>query len=267
MYIQCPICQKRIKRLYHFQRHMRIHSGEKTHQCPFCSYKSVRKDNLKSHMKTHEKAASAASVQGSSIRSSSSSSSEAAKKLPKQNGSHQHPHDACGTHKRSLKERSGVGSRHDGNPAPIDLSATARSVLSAAGLHRRSVTPPSGGANKLFPWLPGLPTATAAAAAGDIQQLPQHLFGGMLPISPASVLQHQSSILLDKQFDPSSMISLSPDFSSKQPTTSSSYDHNTSPLPLQTFDFKNAHLLNPEYGIASGQLPLITGMANAVSRR
>ena len=55
MYIQCPICQKRIKRLYHFQRHMRIHTGEKTHQCPVCQYKSVRKDNLKSHMKTHEK--------------------------------------------------------------------------------------------------------------------------------------------------------------------------------------------------------------------
>ena len=55
MYIQCPICQKRIKRLYHFQRHMRIHTGEKSHQCPCCQYKSVRKDNLKSHMKTHEK--------------------------------------------------------------------------------------------------------------------------------------------------------------------------------------------------------------------
>ena len=55
MYIQCPICQKRIKRLYHFQRHMRIHTGEKIHQCPCCQYKSVRKDNLKSHMKTHEK--------------------------------------------------------------------------------------------------------------------------------------------------------------------------------------------------------------------
>lgn len=55
MYIECPICHKRIKRLYHFQRHMRIHSGEKSHTCPFCPYKSVRKDNLKSHMKTHEK--------------------------------------------------------------------------------------------------------------------------------------------------------------------------------------------------------------------
>ena len=33
----------------------RIHSGEKTHQCPWCPYRSVRKDNLKSHLKTHEK--------------------------------------------------------------------------------------------------------------------------------------------------------------------------------------------------------------------
>ena len=33
----------------------RIHSGEKSHQCPYCPYKSVRKDNLKSHLKTHEK--------------------------------------------------------------------------------------------------------------------------------------------------------------------------------------------------------------------
>ncbi|MEL6741121.1 MAG: C2H2-type zinc finger protein [Planctomycetota bacterium] len=55
MYIQCQICGKRIKRLYHFHRHMRIHTGDKTHQCPYCNYKSVRKDNLKSHMKTHEK--------------------------------------------------------------------------------------------------------------------------------------------------------------------------------------------------------------------
>lgn len=55
MYIECPLCHKRIKRLYHFQRHMRIHSGEKTHQCPWCPYRSVRKDNLKSHLKTHEK--------------------------------------------------------------------------------------------------------------------------------------------------------------------------------------------------------------------
>nr|XP_039265465.1 uncharacterized protein LOC120341096 isoform X1 [Styela clava] len=55
MYIECPICHKKIKRLYHFQRHMRIHSGDKSHTCPFCPYKSVRKDNLKSHMKTHEK--------------------------------------------------------------------------------------------------------------------------------------------------------------------------------------------------------------------
>jgi DNA-directed RNA polymerase subunit RPC12/RpoP len=55
MYIECPLCHKRIKRLYHFQRHMRIHSGEKSHQCPYCPYKSVRKDNLKSHLKTHEK--------------------------------------------------------------------------------------------------------------------------------------------------------------------------------------------------------------------
>lgn len=55
MYIECPLCNKRIKRLYHFQRHMRIHSGEKSHQCPYCPYRSVRKDNLKSHLKTHEK--------------------------------------------------------------------------------------------------------------------------------------------------------------------------------------------------------------------
>lgn len=55
MYIECPVCSKKIKRLYHFQRHMRIHSGEKQHCCPYCPYKSVRKDNLNSHLKTHEK--------------------------------------------------------------------------------------------------------------------------------------------------------------------------------------------------------------------
>ena len=55
MYIECPVCQKKIKRLYHFQRHMKIHSGEKQHKCPYCPYKSVRKDNLNSHLRTHEK--------------------------------------------------------------------------------------------------------------------------------------------------------------------------------------------------------------------
>ena len=54
-YLQCHICDKRIKRKYHFHRHLRTHSGEKQHQCPVCKYRSVRKDNLKSHMKTHRK--------------------------------------------------------------------------------------------------------------------------------------------------------------------------------------------------------------------
>ena len=55
MSFECPICHKCIKRLYHFHRHIKIHTGNKEHKCKFCSYSSVRKDNLKSHMKTHER--------------------------------------------------------------------------------------------------------------------------------------------------------------------------------------------------------------------
>ena len=53
-YIECSICHKRIKRLYHFHRHMKIHTGKKDYKCPYCSYSSFRKDNLKSHMKKHK---------------------------------------------------------------------------------------------------------------------------------------------------------------------------------------------------------------------
>ena len=55
MSFECPVCHKHIKRLYHFHRHIKIHTGNKEHKCQFCSYSSVRGDNLKSHMKTHER--------------------------------------------------------------------------------------------------------------------------------------------------------------------------------------------------------------------
>lgn len=81
MYIECPLCNKRIKRLYHFQRHMRIHSGEKSHQCPYCPYKSVRKDNLKSHLKTHEKHAMEARRNAEILDKKRSSEFEAIRRL------------------------------------------------------------------------------------------------------------------------------------------------------------------------------------------
>lgn len=81
MYIECPLCHKRIKRLYHFQRHMRIHSGEKSHQCPYCPYKSVRKDNLKSHLKTHEKHALEARRNAEMLDKKRSSDIEAIRRL------------------------------------------------------------------------------------------------------------------------------------------------------------------------------------------
>uniref|UniRef100_A0A8C2WTS9 Zinc finger protein 827 n=1 Tax=Cyclopterus lumpus TaxID=8103 RepID=A0A8C2WTS9_CYCLU len=43
-----------IKRKSYWKRHMVIHTGLKSHQCPLCPFRCARKDNLKSHMKVHQ---------------------------------------------------------------------------------------------------------------------------------------------------------------------------------------------------------------------
>ncbi|CAB1327260.1 unnamed protein product [Coregonus sp. 'balchen'] len=42
------------ERKSYWKRHMVIHTGLKSHQCPLCPFRCARKDNLKSHMKVHQ---------------------------------------------------------------------------------------------------------------------------------------------------------------------------------------------------------------------
>lgn len=50
---KCPYCTKVFFGLHWKQkreRHIKIHSGIKPFQCPYCNHKSNRKDNLRSHI-------------------------------------------------------------------------------------------------------------------------------------------------------------------------------------------------------------------------
>ncbi|XP_076060169.1 uncharacterized protein LOC143036552 isoform X2 [Oratosquilla oratoria] len=49
--LRCPICGRSSSRRDNLERHLRSHTGEKPHQCPWCPYKSLYKYCLKKHMK------------------------------------------------------------------------------------------------------------------------------------------------------------------------------------------------------------------------
>ncbi|KAK6629210.1 hypothetical protein RUM43_003027 [Polyplax serrata] len=55
-YFCCDICIFKTVQLKKLIQHRRMHTGEKPHLCPHCSYRSARRDNLRSHVRrVHKK--------------------------------------------------------------------------------------------------------------------------------------------------------------------------------------------------------------------
>lgn len=50
---KCDICTKKVLSFQSLRRHMKIHSGEKTHMCEICNRSFIEKGNLKKHMRRH----------------------------------------------------------------------------------------------------------------------------------------------------------------------------------------------------------------------
>lgn len=49
--LSCPECCRRFTDKYKRDRHLLIHSGLKPFACPFCAYRSNRKDPVMRHLK------------------------------------------------------------------------------------------------------------------------------------------------------------------------------------------------------------------------
>ncbi|KAJ8980231.1 hypothetical protein NQ317_003739 [Molorchus minor] len=56
-YFCCDLCKfksvqlKKVIKVFGIIQHRRMHTGEKPHLCPHCSYRSSRRDNLRSHVR------------------------------------------------------------------------------------------------------------------------------------------------------------------------------------------------------------------------
>ena len=48
----CRLCKRSFSKKQSLRRHMNLHSGHRPFQCPFCEYRSSRKDHLQLHMRT-----------------------------------------------------------------------------------------------------------------------------------------------------------------------------------------------------------------------
>ncbi|XP_076050669.1 uncharacterized protein LOC143031107 isoform X13 [Oratosquilla oratoria] len=47
----CAICRKDFGIRYYYERHLKCHSNQKEHQCPYCQFRAAYKWNLKSHVR------------------------------------------------------------------------------------------------------------------------------------------------------------------------------------------------------------------------
>ena len=50
---KCDICDVKLATLFNLEKHIKIHTGERSFQCDYCEKKFARKSNLNEHLKVH----------------------------------------------------------------------------------------------------------------------------------------------------------------------------------------------------------------------